>query len=136
MILVLSTYPTRKSAEKAAKEIVEKELAACVSMIKIDESVYKWKGRVEIHPEYLLLIKTRKKAYLQLETYIKDNHPHEVPEIIYLSIKGGNKDYLEWIESNVLSKALRVPLDLKTLKRASDPSNELKSARNPDTLSR
>jgi periplasmic divalent cation tolerance protein len=136
MILVLSTYPSRKSAEKAAMGIVEKELAACVSIIKIADSVYKWKGKIEIHPEYLLLIKTRKKAYLQLDAFIKHGHPHEVPEIVYLNIRGGNKDYLEWIDSNVLSKALRVPLDLKTLKRASDPSKELKSAKNPDILSR
>jgi periplasmic divalent cation tolerance protein len=136
MILVFSTYPSRKSAERAAIEIVEKELAACVSIIKIDDSVYRWRGKVEIHPEYLLLIKTRKKAYMQLEAYIKANHPHEVPEIVYVNIKGGNEDYLSWIDENVLSKALRVPLDLRTLKRASDPSNELKSARNPNTLSR
>jgi periplasmic divalent cation tolerance protein len=136
MILVLSTYPSRKSAEKAAIGIVEKELAACVSIIKVDDSVYKWKGKVEIHPEYLLLIKTRKKAYLQLEAFIKQGHPHEVPEIIFLEIKGGNKDYLEWIDSSVLSKPLRVPLDLKTLKRASDPSKELNSAKNPSILSK
>lgn len=135
MILVLSTYPSRKSAEKAAIGIVEKELAACVSIIKIADSVYKWKGKIEIHPEYLLLIKTRKKAYLQLEEFIRQNHPHEVPEVVYLNIKGGNRDYLEWIDENVLSKALRVPLDLKTLKRASDPSMELTSAKNPDIIS-
>lgn len=136
MILVLSTYPSRKSAEKSALGIVENELAACVSIIKIADSVYRWRGNIEMHPEYLLLIKTKKKAYLQLEEYIKQHHPHEVPEIIYLDIRGGNKDYLEWIDSNVLSKALRVPLDLRALKRASDPSKELKSARNPNTLSK
>ncbi len=136
MILVLSTYPTRKSAEKAARDIVKKELAACVSIVKIEESVYKWKGKIEVHPEYLLLIKTRKKAYLQLEAFIKHAHPHEVPEVIYLNIKGGNKDYLSWIDSVVLSKALRVPLDLTAMKRASEPSKELRSAKNPNVLSK
>ncbi len=136
MILVLSTYPTRKSADNAAMKIIEKELAACVNIVKIDESVYKWKGKIERHPEYQLLIKTRKKAYLQLEAFIKQTHPHEVPEIIYIEIKGGSKDYLSWMDSTVLPRPLRVPLDLRALKRASDPSKELKSARNPSTLSR
>lgn len=136
MILVLSTFPTRETADGAAMSIVEKELAACVSVVKIEDSVYRWQGKIERHSEYLLLIKTTHKAYQQLELHIKQIHPHKVPEIIFLEVKGGQKDYVQWVGSNTLSKLLRVPLDLTALKRASDPSNELKSARNPSTLSK
>jgi periplasmic divalent cation tolerance protein len=117
MIIVLSTYPNKKSADEAALNIVREELAACVSVVAIAQSVYRWKGKVESHPEYLLLIKTTLKAYPKLELHIKQNHPHEVPEIIYIEVKGGQKDYLKWIDENTLSKLLRVPLDLK-LKRS------------------
>ncbi len=136
MILVLSTYPNRRSADGAARRIIEEELAACVSIVKLEKSIYKWKGKIVEDQEYLLLIKTKKKAYRQLEILIKQIHPHEVPEIIYLEIKGGSKAYLSWIDSVVLSKALRVPLDLTAMKRASEPSKELKSARNPNVLSK
>ncbi len=104
MILVFSTYPDEKSADSAAAAIVEKKLAACVSILKIENSVYRWEGRLEKNPEYLLLIKTTKKSYEELEAFIKQTHPHKVPEIIYVDVEGGNKDYLQWIDSSTLSK--------------------------------
>ena len=104
MILVLSTYPDEKSAEAAAAQIIEKELAACVSTLKIENSVYRWEGKIEKNPEYLLLMKTTKKVYDKLEAFIKQTHPHKVPEIIYFDVGGGNKDYLQWVDSSTLSK--------------------------------
>jgi len=97
MIIVLSTYPDRKSAEEAAGMLVEKRLAACVSMVKIEQSVYRWKGKIEKSPEYLLIIKTTEKAYPRLETRIRRTHPHKVPEIVRLDVKGGNKKYINWV---------------------------------------
>ena len=129
MIIVLTTYPDLDSAKEAARKIVEKELAACVSIIKIEESVYRWKGEVKSGNEYLLFIKTTKKAYLQLETFIKQKHTYELPEVIMLEAKGGCKHYLEWISSNTLFNLVRVPLDLKGLKRKEE------SAKKPKTLS-
>lgn len=100
MIVVFSTYPDSKSARKAARDIVTKKLAACVSMVNIEESYYRWKGRVQRQPELLLIIKTSKTAYPKLETFIKRSHPHKVPEIIRLEVKGGQKDYLAWVQAN------------------------------------
>jgi periplasmic divalent cation tolerance protein len=136
MLIVLSTYPDRESAAKAAVELVQKELAACVSMVKIEDSVYRWKGKIVSAEEYLLLIKTSKTAYSALEAHIKRTHPHKVPEIISLEVKGGQKDYLEWVERNSMPKLLKVPLDLHAIKRASEPSRELIKARKPSTPSR
>ncbi|MFN7991115.1 MAG: divalent-cation tolerance protein CutA [Candidatus Micrarchaeia archaeon] len=136
MILVLSTYPDRETAAKAAMDVVEKEYAACASMIKIEDSVYRWKGRIESGAEYLLLIKTTMKAYPKVEAHIKQTHPHKVPEIVFLEIKGGEKNYLEWVDKNSFSRLLRVPLDLTATRRVSEPSSELISARKPRTLSR
>ena len=136
MIIALSTYPDKLSADQAAESIIGKELAACVSILRIEQSVYKWKGKIERSPEFLLVIKTTRKAYPLLETHIKGTHPHKVPEIIYLDVSGGQKDYLGWVEASVLPNALRVPLDLTAIRRAADPSKESISARKPRTLSR
>jgi periplasmic divalent cation tolerance protein len=97
MIIVLSTYPDRKSAEEAADMLVEKRLAACVSMVEIGQSVYRWKGKIEKSPEYLLIIKTTETRYPRLETRIRNTHPHSVPEIIRLDVAGGNKRYINWV---------------------------------------
>lgn len=135
MIIVYSTYPDRKSADKAASMLVEKRLAACVSIIKIEQSVYRWQNKVEKCPEWLLMIKTAKRAYPSLERYIKRTHPHKVPEIAYVDVEKGLPGYLRWLESSV-SKALRVPLDRPATRRASRPSRESTKAKKPKTSSR
>jgi periplasmic divalent cation tolerance protein len=102
MIVIFTTYPSEKEAKDAAKMLVEKKLAACVSMVKIENSFYRWKGKVEQESEYLLLIKTKELFYPRVEIFIKANHPNKVPELFYLKIKGGDKNYLEWIKRNTL----------------------------------
>ena len=102
MIIALSTYPDKKSASVAARGLVEKKLAACVSIISIERSFYRWKGKILKAPEFLLLIKTTKTLYPKLETLIKESHPHKVPEIIFLEVKGGQKDYLDWVRKSVI----------------------------------
>ena len=134
MIIALSTYPDKKRAEQVAEILVEKRLAACVSIMKI-QSVYRWQGKVEKTPEWLMIVKSAKRAYPSLERYIKKTHPHKVPEIVYMDVKGGLPAYLRWLESSV-SKALRVPLDLTAIRRASAPSKKSTKAKKPKPLSR
>lgn len=121
MIIVLTTYPDLKKSKEMARKIIEKELAACVNIIKIEESVYRWKGEIKSGDEYLLLIKTTKKAYLQLETFIKQNHPYELAEVIMLEAKGGCRHYIEWISSSTLANLVTVSLDPEKLKRKVQP---------------
>ena len=45
LIVAVSTFPKRKDAEAACRRLVEKGIAACASIIRIN-SIYKWKGRV------------------------------------------------------------------------------------------
>jgi len=134
MIIVLSTYPDLKTGRKAAEQIVEKRLAACVSIVKIEESVYRWKGKVEKRPECMLIMKTT--AYRPLESFVRQNHPHEVPEIIQIEVTEGNRDYLSWVKENSASSAFSVPLDLRAATRAALPSRESSRARKPKTSSR
>ncbi|MBD3209885.1 divalent cation tolerance protein CutA [Candidatus Micrarchaeota archaeon] len=135
MIIALSTYPEKEKAEEAAKEIIKEELAACVSIVKIENSIYRHKGKLENHPEYMLVIKTTRKAYTRLEMYIKEHHPYEIPEILYLKIGGGSKEYIQWMDSMTLSRLLRVPLDLRGTSRASEPERESTKDKKPRTLS-
>jgi periplasmic divalent cation tolerance protein len=99
MILILSAYPDRRSAEKAAMDLVERHLAACASVLPVECSVYRWKGRVERHSERLLIIKTGKGAYGAVERRIRETHPYDVPEIAYINVDHGAAGYLNWVES-------------------------------------
>ena len=78
-ILILTIFPDQESAEKVAEKLVDRELIACANIIRIENSIYRWKGKTEKHSEYLMLAKTKMKAYAQTELFIKQNHPAEVP---------------------------------------------------------
>lgn len=94
--VVLVTASSRLEAEKIAKVLVEKQLAACVSLTPI-HSIYTWKSEVCQEDEWQLMIKTDLRQFEQLETEIKQLHSYEVPEIIALPIIKGSADYLNWI---------------------------------------
>lgn len=96
--LVLCTCPEGETAAKLADQIVENRLGACVNIVSGITSVYAWKGYTETDRENLLLIKTRNDHYPQLESFIKDNHPNELPEIIAVPIKRGFSKYFNWID--------------------------------------
>jgi periplasmic divalent cation tolerance protein len=98
MILVLTTFPDRKSAVKAARDIVKAKLAACVNVIKIESSVYEWKGEMKEGDEFLLIIKGAARHYPALEKLIAKDHPYSLPEIIKVKADGGFGKYLGWVE--------------------------------------
>jgi len=64
-------------------------------------SVYRWQGEVRTGPEWLLTIKTAERRYTELERHIQANHPYETPEIVRLTIAGGSRQYLDWIDECV-----------------------------------
>ncbi len=99
--LVLCTCPEDGTAERIAEALVDGRLAACVNIVKDLTSVYRWQGRRESATECLLLIKTRRERYPELESAIAGMHPYEVPEIIALPLAAGLAAYLGWIDAQV-----------------------------------
>ena len=100
-MLVLTSLPDRKSAQKMAAALVEKKLAACVSLLPGVSSTYRWKGKIEKARESLLLIKTSRKAWKALQKFVLSRHPYELPELIALPVAAGSKKYLDWMEASV-----------------------------------
>lgn len=100
-LLVFCTCPNTETAEKLATQVVEQRLAACVNVIPGLQSIFRWQEKIENVPEVLLLIKTTASNYAALESFLKDNHPYECPEIIGLPFELGYKGYLQWLNTNV-----------------------------------
>jgi periplasmic divalent cation tolerance protein len=98
-LLVVTNLPDRESAEKLAGLLIERRLAACVSILGPCTSVYRWQGEIQHDEEHPLLIKTAQDRYAELEALIRANHPYELPEIIAVPIAGGLPAYLQWVES-------------------------------------
>lgn len=100
-VVALSTVATAEDAERIARSLVEKGVAACVNVVPGVVSFYRWKGRLERDAEVLLVIKTRGERFEQLKAALLAEHPYEVPELVALPIAGGHERYLEWLEDSV-----------------------------------
>lgn len=103
-IVVLVTADTKKGAEKIAKALLNKRLAACVNIVPGLTSFFRWKGKTEKANEFLLVIKTQSGLFAELEKTVKANHNYSVPEIIAMPIIKGSKDYLGWIQQEISQK--------------------------------
>ena len=95
-IIIVSTYPNKKSITKIANELVQNKIAACVNITKIS-SIYSWQGKIENASEYLVSFKTTQKNKKSLKEKIKTSHPYDVPEIAEINITSINKSYLKWL---------------------------------------
>ncbi|MFC1844988.1 divalent-cation tolerance protein CutA [Thermodesulfobacteriota bacterium] len=100
-IQVLTTLEHKADAEKIAKSLVKKRLAACVQIVGPLTSYFHWQGKLDSAAEYLCLIKSRDDLFAELETEIINLHPYEVPEILAMPITHGNKDYLNWLAAEL-----------------------------------
>ena len=104
-IVVFSTCADAAEAEALAKRLVEKRLAACVSIVPQARSIYRWKGQVEDSAECLLIIKSRRGLFDRLSAEISNAHSYDVPEIIATSIVEGAPAYLRWLERELSHEA-------------------------------
>ena len=98
-LLVITSLPDQKAAQKLADVLIERSLAACVNILSPCRSVYRWLGAVESAMEVPVLIKTTEERYPALEQAIRAHHPYELPEIIAVPIVMGLPEYLSWIGS-------------------------------------
>ena len=100
-IVVVSTCSSEEEAERLARMLVERRLAACVNVIARARSFYRWQGAIESAEEFLLVIKSSQGLFVQLRDALATEHSYEVPEIIALPVVDGSEAYLKWIEASL-----------------------------------
>ena len=101
-IVVLCTAKSKEEAQDIAKQLVAFKLAACVNIIDQVQSIYSWEGKICEEAEVLMVIKTKKSLFEDLEKAIRTHHSYENPEIIALPIEKGSKPYLSWIDQSIV----------------------------------
>lgn len=99
-IVVLVALGDAEAAREMARAVVEAGLAACAQRMPI-ESCYRWEGETVVEDEQLLLLKTGRAAYAELERFILARHAYAVPEILALRVKAGLPAYLAWLEASL-----------------------------------
>jgi len=99
--VVLTTAGSDEQAETIARALVDRRLAACVNIVNSVCSVYRWKGETVREQEPMLIIKTTADRFEEVREAIRELHTYEIPEVISLSVRDGDGDYLRWIDESV-----------------------------------
>jgi periplasmic divalent cation tolerance protein len=100
-IVVLNTCGSEADAERLARLLVDRRLAACVSIAPRVRSFYRWNGAVESSEEWLLLIKSSRTLFDPLRAAIEQAHSYDVPEVLALPVVDGAAAYLDWLQASL-----------------------------------
>ncbi len=100
-LIVFVTCESKGQAEQIAQTVVTEKLAACVNVLPGVRSCYVWERRLTWSDEVLLLIKTTRGRFAQLETRIKGLHSYSLPEIAGVTIDEAYEKYIDWIDASV-----------------------------------
>ena len=100
ILLALSTFPDRETAQRISNQLVTEKFAACANIFPQIESIYRWKGKLETGSETLALFKVSEDRQSAFQDKLRSLHPYEVPEIVFVPIASGLPEYLRWITEN------------------------------------
>ena len=103
MMIAYITVNNPKEGAYLGKYLVELGLAACTNLLPKMQSCYRWKGKIEMATESVLIVKTTRAHKNKLLKVIRAKHSYTVPCVLFFEIKGGNPDYLNWLALNVKS---------------------------------
>ena len=100
VLLALSTFPDRDTAQRISNQLVTEKFAACANILPGVESVYRWKENIETGNETLVFFKLSEDRQSAFQEKLRSLHPYEVPEIIFVPVANGLPEYLQWLVEN------------------------------------
>ncbi len=100
ILLGVSTFPDRETAQRISNQLVSEKFAACANILPDIESIYRWKEKIETGNETLVFFKVSEERQSAFQEKLRALHPYQVPEIIFLSISSGLPEYLGWVTEN------------------------------------
>lgn len=98
-VMVYMTAASAAEAERIARALVERRLAACANVLGPIRSFYWWDGKVQDEAEVALIAKTRAELVPELTAAVRELHSYSVPCVAALPVADGNPDFLAWIEA-------------------------------------
>ncbi len=96
--LIHCSCPDEAKAKEIGRELVKRQLAACVSILPIVASIYQWEGEVQEESEVLMLIKSHQCKISELEELLMTLHPYETPEFLVTPVTHASSGYARWID--------------------------------------
>ncbi len=100
-ILIYITTSSIEEAKTLSKILLDKKLIACSNILPEMNSFYSWDGKVESSNESVLMLKSFQEKYSAIEEVVLANHSYEIPCLLTLKLENVNKQYLDWMKSQV-----------------------------------
>jgi periplasmic divalent cation tolerance protein len=100
IVEVRTSVASRDDADRLARDVVAARLAACAQVTGPMTSQYHWKGTLERAEEWQCHLKTTRTRWPDVERFLRENHPYELPEIVMLPL-AGSEAYLDWVRDEV-----------------------------------
>jgi periplasmic divalent cation tolerance protein len=98
-LVVLTTLASEDEALRLVRELLERRLIACGTLLPGGRSLYRWQGKTADEREVVVLLKTRSARLEALKGAFADLHPYKVPELLALPVEAGLDRYIEWINA-------------------------------------
>lgn len=98
-LILYSTWPGQDEAERAARMLIERHLAGCVTLIPQARSFYRWEGEIQADAEVVMLAKTSAEAAPAAREALLGAHPYDLPCILALKANpaASHAAYLQWL---------------------------------------
>ena len=101
VLILVCTCPDAATARRLAGGLLERKLAACVNILPEIRSMYRWQGELHDDSEALMVVKTVHQAYAEVEAWLLQHHPYDVPEVLAVQVQAGSAAYLEWVQNEI-----------------------------------
>ena len=95
--VVMTTVASEEEAVQLVRNLLERRLIACGTIVPGARSIYRWNEKVADEQEVVVLLKTRSDRVESLEVAFGELHPYKVPELLALPVSAGLDKYLDWI---------------------------------------
>jgi periplasmic divalent cation tolerance protein len=98
-VVILTTLSNADEAARFVRELLDRRLIACGTLLPGARSLYRWEGKVADESEVVVLLKTRSAILHALERAFEELHPYKVPELLALTVTTGLDKYVAWINT-------------------------------------
>lgn len=96
ILSLTTTVASREDAERLARALLDRRLAACVQLDAGVQSHYRWKGESCADTEVRLTIKSLPQKLAALQDFMAEQHPYEVPQLLWQTM-AASAAYADWV---------------------------------------
>ena len=99
--IVMTTFASEKDAKQVAQELLAERLTACANLLPGGTSLYYWQGELCEEQEVVVLMKTTRVRYPELQQALRSKHPYDEPEVLAFAAETGSDGYCGFVRAGV-----------------------------------